>query len=77
MLEQSELEQLARNYLGKAVELTYGGFRSVSAYGASRWPYHVFFYDLEGEAGTYIGGTKAIAIPRNGKEPYFLFTEGE
>jgi hypothetical protein len=77
MLEQRELERMARDYLGNAIELTYSGFRPVSACGADHASYHVFFYDLESEAGTYIGSTKAIAIPENGEGPYFLFSEGE
>lgn len=77
MLEQSELERRVRNYLGKTVELSYGGFRPINTYAASNVAYHVFFYDLEGESGTYIGRTKGIAIPENGNEPYLLFAEGE
>ena len=77
MLDQHELEQMVKEYLGERIELTYDGYRPIVAYGASDNPYHVFFYDLEGQRGTYIGRTKAIGIPGNGSEPYILFTEGE
>ncbi|CAA0120959.1 Uncharacterised protein [Halioglobus japonicus] len=77
MQDWSELEERAREYLGASIELTYDGLRPIIAYGTGDTPYHVFFYDFEGQAGTYIGGTKAIGIPENGDEQFILFTEGE